>query len=101
MKEIKAIVQPFMADQVLEALHRVSGVSGVMASEVRCTSASRGVHNPDINIKIELFVADELVDEVLEVIGNNARTGRPGDGRIFVVDVQRTLMIRTGELSES
>jgi nitrogen regulatory protein P-II 1 len=97
MKEIKAIIQPFKANQVLEALHRVQGISGVMAGEVRCTSLARGVLNPDVNVKIELYVPDELVEEVIRVIEENARTGRVGDGRIFVVEVQQTVLIRSGE----
>lgn len=96
MKQIQAIVQPFIANAVLEALHRVPGVSGVIASEMRCTSAARGVLNPDINTKIELFVPDELVDEVLRTIQSTASTGRKGDGRIFVIDVQKTVTISSG-----
>lgn len=96
MKQITAIIQPFMANDVLDALHRVEGVSGVMNSEVRCTSAACSHLNPDINSRIELFVPDNLVGEVLETIQKNAHTGRVGDGRIFVVDVQQTVTIRSG-----
>jgi nitrogen regulatory protein PII len=87
MKEIKAIIQPSKARAVLEALHRIEGVAGVMSSDVRCTSAARGCSNPDINTKIELMVPDEIVERVLEAIQSSARTGRVGDGSIFVTDV--------------
>ena len=100
MKEIKAIVQPFMANHVLDALHRIEGLPGVMASEVRCTSAARGGLNPDINTKIELVVTDDMVEAVLEVIQTHAHTRRRGDGRIFVIDVQKTVVIRSGETEE-
>lgn len=101
MKEIKAVVQPFKANSVLSALHSIEGVTGVMSSEVRCTNAARGNCNPDINTKIELIVTDESVEQVLEAIQSHARTGKGGDGRIFVTDVQRTVLIRTGEHDES
>ena len=101
MKEIKAIIQPFMANHVLEALHRIEGVSGVMASEVRCTSAARGNHNPDINTHIELIVPDELVEPVLDAIQTHSHTGRRGDGSIFVVDVQSTIRIASGQRDDT
>jgi len=97
MKEIKVVVQPFKANQVLEALHCIDGVSGVMSSDVRCTSAARGTVDPDVNVKIELYVADEVVSEVLSAIMVNAHTGNAGDGRIFITDVQETVSIRTGD----
>ena len=89
-----------MANHVLDALHRIKGVSGVMASEVRCTSAARGNHNPDINTRIELVVPDELEQEVVAAIQTHAHTGRKGDGRVFVTDVQRAIVIRSGEIEE-
>lgn len=95
MKEIKAIVQPFKAGDVLFALHRVEGVSGVMASQVSCTSAARGTLNPDVNTRIELVVEDHLVEQVVSVIQESAATGRPGAGRIFVVDVVQAIPIRS------
>ena len=97
MKEIKAIIQPFMANHVLDALHRIEGVTGVMSSEVRCTNAARGNCNPDINTRLELVVPDELVEAALHAIQVHAHTGRHGDGRIFVTDVQHTVLIRSGE----
>ncbi len=97
MKEIKAIIQPFMLNHVLSSLHGIEGVTGVMTSEVRCTNAARGNVNPDINSKIELVVPDELVPQVLAAIQTHAHTGKHGDGRIFVTDVQHTVLIRTGE----
>lgn len=100
MKEIKAIIQPFKVNHVLDSLHRIEGVSGVMASEVRCTSAARGNLNPDVNTKIELIVPDELVEAVVETIQLHAHTGRKGDGRIFVIDVAHAVVIRSGEKEE-
>lgn len=100
MKEIKAIIQPFMANHVLDALHRIEGVTGVMASEVRCTSAARGNLNPDVNTRIELIVPDDLVDTVVEAIQLHAHTGRRGDGRIFVIEVAHAIVIRSGEKVE-
>jgi nitrogen regulatory protein PII len=97
MKQIKAIIQPFMAQHVVSALHGVEGISGVVASEVRVTSATRGNLNPDIHTQIELFVPDELIDQVLATIQAHAHTGRRGDGRIFVIDIEHTVVIRTGE----
>ena len=94
MKEIKAIIQPFMVNHVLDVLHGIEGVTGVMASEVRCTNAVRGNCNPDINTKIELVVPNDLVDAVLAAIQTHAHTGKRGDGRIFVTDVQHTVLIR-------
>ncbi|RYG59805.1 P-II family nitrogen regulator [bacterium] len=100
MKEVKAIIQPFMANHVLDSLHQIEGVSGVMSSEVRCTSAARGNLNPDINTRIELVVPDSLVDKVVDAIQLHAHTGRRGDGRIFVVDVVHAIVIRSGEKQE-
>lgn len=97
MKEIKAIIQPFKLNAVLDALHRIEGVTGVMSSEVSCTNAERGRSNPDINTKIELYVADELVDEVLDAIRTHAHTGKQGDGRIIVTGVSTSVRISSGE----
>ena len=97
MKEIKAVIQPFKLNDVLDALHGIEGVTGVMSSQVSCTNAERGRINPDINTRIELYVDDGLVDEVLDAIRTQAHTGRPGDGRIFVTDVSTTVRISSGE----
>lgn len=101
MKEIKAIIQPFMLNHVLDELHQIEGLPGVMSSEVRCTSAERGNCNPDINTKIELVVPDEMVEPVLKAIQLHAHTGKRGDGRIFVTDIQTTVVVRTGEHNDS
>lgn len=99
MKEIKAIIQPFKLNHVLDALHQIEGVTGVMSSEVRCTNASHGAFNPDVNSKLELIVPDELVEQVLQAIQTHAHTGNAGDGRIFVIAIEETLKIKTGERS--
>lgn len=99
MKEIKAIIQSFKLDHVLDALHQIEGVPGVMSSEVRCTNASHGAFNPDVNAKIELIVPDELVEQVLSAIQTHAHTGQSGDGRIFVIPIEQSVKIKTGERS--
>ena len=97
MKEIKAIIQPFMLNPVLQALNQLPGVPGVSVSDVRCMDAAHGVSHPDNNVKIELMVPDEMVDQVIEAIQSHAHTGRAGDGSIFVIDIEKTVRIRTGE----
>jgi nitrogen regulatory protein P-II 1 len=99
MKEIKAIIQPFMLNHVLDDLYQIEGVTGVMSSEVRCTSATRGNLNPDVNTKLELMVPDGLVERVLDAIQTHAHTGKPGDGRIFVIPIEQAVRIKTGERS--
>ena len=101
MKEIKAIIQPFMLIPVLHALNQLPNLPGVSVSDVRCMDAAHGSSQPDNNIKIELMVPDEMVDRVLDAIQNHAHTGRAGDGSIFVIDIQKTVRIRTGEHNNS
>jgi len=98
MKEIKAIIQPFKLNHVLDALHQIEGITGVMSSEVCCTNASHGAFNPDTNAKIELIVPHELVEGVLQAIQTHAHTGKSGDGRIFVIPIEETIK-KTGERS--
>ena len=106
MKKIEAIIKPFKLDEVKEALQEV-GLQGMTVTEVKGFGRQKG--QTEIyrgaeyqvsflpKVKIEVAVADELVDAVVEAIANTARTGKIGDGKIFVMDVERALRIRTGE----
>ena len=107
MKQIKAIVQPFMKEKVLAALRQVEGLPGVTVSEViGCGKTHTG--EPDDSdaeaghvyvpkTKLEIFVADDLCEVVLETITQAARTGQFGDGKILISDVLEVVKIRTGE----
>ena len=111
MKEIKAIIQPFLADKVLDALHQLPEMPGVTVSEVRGygkrlkASNSGSEKEPDIfsekRIKLELVVPDRLTDQVIDAIARAAHTGSSGDGKIFVVPVWDVRKIRTGESGEA
>jgi nitrogen regulatory protein P-II 1 len=100
MKEIKAIIQPFMLNHVLDALREIEGLPAVTVSEVQGIDVERGVHDPVTKTKLEVMVPDELAEAVLGTIQAHARTGKSGDGRIFVIPVEETVKIRTGERSE-
>lgn len=107
MKEIKAIIQPFMLDQVLAALREHERLPGVTVSEVlgwgksRAADAAEPAREGSFPVakktKLEIVVADELVEAIVDVIARAARTGRPGDGKIFIIDVNDTVKIRTNE----
>nr|WP_136250152.1 P-II family nitrogen regulator [Ningiella ruwaisensis] len=106
MKKVEAIVKPFKLDDVRESLSSI-GVSGLTITEVKGFGRQKGhtelyrgaEYKVDFlpKIKIEIIVADELVDRVIEAITESARTGKIGDGKIFVLDVQQAVRIRTGE----
>lgn len=106
MKKIEAIIKPFKLDDVRQALSEI-GVTGMTATEVKGFGRQKGhtelyrgaeyVIDFLPKVKIEVVVADELVDQSIETITNAARTGKIGDGKIFVTDVQRVIRIRTGE----
>ncbi len=107
MKLIMAIIKPFKLDDVREALTPL-GVQGLTVSEVKGfgrqkgqTEIYRGAEyqvNFLPKVKIEVAVAAELADQVVEAIMRSAQTGKIGDGKIFVLDIERALRIRTGEL---
>jgi nitrogen regulatory protein P-II 1 len=97
MKEIKAIIRPFLLDRVLDALHEIDGLPGVIVSEAHAVSVERGHYEQVVKSKLELMVPDALAEVVLQVILKHAHTGNPGDGRIFVIPVEETIRIRTGE----
>ncbi len=105
MKEIKAIVQPFMVEEILHRLESLD-IPGLTLSEVRGWGRSRAEGAKDTvqeaghafarKAKIEIVVSDALAPVIAEAIADAARTGRPGDGKIFVSDVERSVSIRTG-----
>jgi nitrogen regulatory protein P-II 1 len=97
MKEIKAIIQPFMLERVINALHQIKGLPAVTISEAHGLSVERGAFDQVAKTKLEIMVPDEQVEQLVQVIQNAAHTGNPGDGRIFVLPVETTVKIRTGE----
>lgn len=109
MKKIEAIIKPFKLDDVREALAQV-GVSGLTVTEVKGFGRQKGhtemyrgaEYNVDFlpKIKLELVIVDELVERAIEAIMQTSQTGKIGDGKIFVVDVERVIRIRTGEENE-
>lgn len=106
MKEIKAVIQPFMAERVIAALRAMESLPGLTISEARGFGRQRAqggkgtMDGPSVfgvdKIKLEMVVEDELVGDVIETIRKHARTGNPGDGKIFVIPVDETVAIRTG-----
>ena len=106
MKLIKAIIKPFKLDDVREALSEV-GVTGITVSEVKGFGRQKGhtelyrgaeyVVDFIPKVKVETVVDDGAVDKVVEAISNSANTGKIGDGKIFVLPVERAIRIRTGE----
>jgi nitrogen regulatory protein P-II 2 len=110
MKLITAIIKPFRLDDVRNALSEV-GVNGMTVTEVKGFGRQRGhtelyrgaeyVVDFLPKSKIEVAVADDLVDRVVEAITAAARTGKVGDGKIFVTDLQHVLRIRTGESGDN
>jgi len=110
MKKVEAIIKPFKLDDVKEALHEV-GVSGITVTEAKGFGRQKGhtelyrgaeyVVDFLPKVKLEVVVEDGIVDRVVEAIANAARTGRIGDGKIFVTSVEKAVRIRTGELDEA
>ena len=105
MKEIKAIVQPFMLQHVLNALHEIhrelGSLPAVTVSEVQGISVESGLYEPVKKTKLEIMVPDELAERVLTAIQTHAHTGKAGEGRVFVIPIEATVKIRTGERDES
>jgi len=106
MKFVTAIIKPFKLDEVREALSAV-GVSGITVTEVKGFGRQKGhtelyrgaeyVVDFLPKIKIEAAIKDEVLDQVIEAIEKSANTGKIGDGKIFVFDLQQVVRIRTGE----
>jgi nitrogen regulatory protein P-II 1 len=109
MKKIEAIIKPFKLDEVKEALHEV-GLQGITVVEAKGFGRQKGhtelyrgaeyVVDFLPKVKIEVVCQDGLVDRAIEAIMNAARTGRIGDGKIFVTTVEEAIRIRTGERGE-
>lgn len=97
MKEVKAIVQPFQLENVLNGLHEIQGLPGITVSEARAVNSGQGFYEQVVKYKLEIMVPDELVDTVIAAIQKNAHTGNRGDGGIFVIPVETMIRIRTGE----
>ncbi len=97
MKEIKAIIQPFMLERVMNALHEVKDLPAVTISTAHGVSVEGGAHDQVLKTKLEIMVPDERVEHLVAAIQKAAHTGKPGDGRIFVLPVEQTVKIRTGE----
>ena len=110
MKKIEAIIKPFKLDEVREALSEV-GVTGLTVTEVKGFGRQKGhtelyrgaeyVVDFLPKIKIEVVVANETTDAAIEAIVKAARTGKIGDGKIFVTPVEQIVRIRTGETNEA
>ncbi|HLU05900.1 MAG TPA: P-II family nitrogen regulator [Woeseiaceae bacterium] len=106
MKLIVAIIKPFKLDDVRQAVSDI-GIQGITVTEVKGFGRQRGhtelyrgaeyVVDFLPKAKIELAVADDVAEQVIEAITNTARTGAIGDGKIFVVDLEQAIRIRTGE----
>ncbi len=109
MKKIEAIIQPFKLEVVKEALHAMS-VQGMTVSEVKGFGRQKGIrevyrgmeYQVDFlpKVKLEIVAPEDKVEAVVETIINKARTGRIGDGKIFVYPVAEVIRIRTGETGE-
>jgi nitrogen regulatory protein P-II 1 len=110
MKKIEAIIQPYKVEPVKEALHAIS-VQGMTVTEVKGFGRQKGIrevyrgmeYQVDLlpKVKIEIIAPDAKAKEIVETIVANARTGRIGDGKIFVYPVEEVVRIRTGEVGES
>ncbi|MES9818082.1 MAG: P-II family nitrogen regulator [Candidatus Thiodiazotropha sp.] len=106
MKMVSAIIKPFKLDDVREALSEV-GVAGITVTEVKGFGRQKGhtelyrgaeyVVDFLPKIKVEIAVDNDIVDQVVEAISNAAKTGKIGDGKIFVSDVEQVVRVRTGE----
>jgi len=106
MKKIEAIIKPFRLDDVREALSE-AGISGLTVSEVKGFGRQKG-HSETYRgaeykidflpkLKLEIALNDEQVERCIEIIMGTAKTGKIGDGKIFVIDLERAVRIRTGE----
>lgn len=106
MKKIEAIIKPFKLDDVKEALNEI-GIQGMTISEVKGYGRQKGhkeiyrgaeyVVDFIPKIKLEIVIDSERIDDVIEAIRNAANTGKIGDGKIFVFEVEEAIRVRTGE----
>lgn len=106
MKKIEAIIKPFKLDDVKEALNEI-GIQGMTISEVKGYGRQKGhkeiyrgaeyVVDFIPKIKIDIIVASEIADQVVDIIERSANTGKIGDGKIFVYNIDQVVRVRTGE----
>ncbi len=109
MKKIEAIIKPFKLDEVKEALNEI-GIQGMTLTEVKGYGRQKGhtelyrgaeyVVDFIPKLKIEIVVPDALVEKAVDAIVNSAKTGKIGDGKIFISNVEEAIRIRTGEKGE-
>ena len=109
MKKVEAIIKPFKLDEVKDKLNQI-GIKGITVSEVKGFGRQKGhtelyrgaeyVVDFLPKIKMEVVISDNQVEDVITTIMQAAQTGRIGDGKIFVIDLQETIRIRTGERGE-
>jgi nitrogen regulatory protein P-II 1 len=110
VKKIEAIIKPFKLDEVREALSEI-GVTGLTVTEVKGFGRQKGhtelyrgaeyVVDFLPKVKLEIVIADNLVDRAIEAVITAARTGKIGDGKIFVTNMEQVIRIRTGETGET
>jgi nitrogen regulatory protein P-II 1 len=110
MKKVEAIIKPFKLDEVREALSEI-GVTGLTVTEVKGFGRQKGhtelyrgaeyVVDFLPKVKVEVIMADNLVERAIEAVVKAARTGKIGDGKIFVTSVEQVVRIRTGESGEA
>lgn len=110
VKKIEAIIKPFKLDEVKDALHEV-GVSGITVTEAKGFGRQKGhtelyrgaeyVVDFLPKVKLEIIVPDSLAEAVADAIANAAKTGRIGDGKIFISDIGTAIRIRTGEQDDA
>jgi nitrogen regulatory protein P-II 1 len=110
MKKIEAVIKPFKLDEVKDALNAI-GVQGITVTEVKGFGRQKGhtelyrgaeyVVDFLPKVKLEIIAVESLVSKIIETIETSAKTGRIGDGKIFVTPVEEVIRIRTGERGES
>ena len=110
MKKIEAIIKPFKLDEVREALSAI-GIMGLTATEVKGFGRQKGhtelyrgaEYIVDFlpKVKLDLIISDDMVEKAIDVIVSTAHTGKIGDGKIFVMDVNEVIRIRTGEKGDT
>jgi nitrogen regulatory protein P-II 1 len=109
LKKVEAIIKPFKLDEVKDALNEI-GIQGITVSEIKGFGRQKGhtelyrgaeyVVDFIPKVKMEIIVSDDIVAKVVETIEQSAKTGRIGDGKIFVTSVEEVVRIRTGERGE-
>ena len=110
MKEVRAIIQPFMLSRVVWELQKIDNFPGLTVTKVQGFGRGRAKGAPDKimedlvayvpRVKIEIIASDHMVEEVVRTIVKNAHTGNKGDGKISVYEVENVIRIRTGESGE-